>query len=76
MSVPLTYVVFDALRRDGDDLITKPYSERRTALPGLATCETFDDGPALFDAVCRSAWRVWRQEAGERCYGTNERGSR
>ena len=48
MSVPLTYVIFDVLFRDGDDLTTTPYSERRAVLqelhldgPGWTTSETF-----------------------------------
>jgi bifunctional non-homologous end joining protein LigD len=60
MSIRLTYVVFDVLRRDGDDLTGKPYASRRTTLqelrldgPSWTTSETFDDGPGLFDAVCR-----------------------
>jgi len=59
MSVPLTFVVFDVLRRDGNDLTSEPYGERRTVLDGLAlngpawtTSETFEDGLALFAAVC------------------------
>jgi len=59
MSVPLTFVVFDVLRCDGDDLTDVPYRERRAVLDGLAlngtawtTSETFEDGPALFAAVC------------------------
>jgi bifunctional non-homologous end joining protein LigD len=52
MSVPLTFVVFDLLRRDGLDLTTRPYVERRQELESLKldgwawTCERFDDGRA------------------------------
>jgi bifunctional non-homologous end joining protein LigD len=60
MSVPMTYVVFDVLRHDGDDLTGEPYVSRRTVLqelrldgPSWTTSETFEDGTALFDAVCR-----------------------
>jgi bifunctional non-homologous end joining protein LigD len=60
MTVPLTYVIFDVLRHDGDDLTGEPYVSRRTTLQELrldgsswTTSETFEDGPALFDAVCR-----------------------
>jgi len=59
MSIPLTYVIFDVLRRDGVDLTTQPYGERWKMLSGLkldgpawTTSETFDDGRALFTAVC------------------------
>jgi bifunctional non-homologous end joining protein LigD len=51
--------VFDLLRIDGTDLIERPYSERRSLLesldlngPGWAIDETFDDGDALYAAVC------------------------
>jgi bifunctional non-homologous end joining protein LigD len=57
--IPVTFVVFDLLRLGGDSLMAMPYSERRAELEALdlnGTCwttpETFDDGPALFDAVC------------------------
>jgi ATP-dependent DNA ligase len=60
MTVPLTYVIFDVLRRDGDDLTGEPYVSRRKTLQELrldgsswTTSETFEDGPALFDAVGR-----------------------
>jgi hypothetical protein len=58
--VPLSYCIFDVLRRDGEDLTGEPYISRRTTLeelrlggPSWTTSETFEDGPALFDAVCR-----------------------
>jgi bifunctional non-homologous end joining protein LigD len=48
------------LRQDGVDLTTEPYEERRATLerleldgPGWTTSETFDDGLALFAAVCK-----------------------
>jgi bifunctional non-homologous end joining protein LigD len=57
--VPVTFVVFDVLRLAGDSLMTLPYSGRRAELEGLdlngthwTTPETFEDGPALFNAVC------------------------
>jgi bifunctional non-homologous end joining protein LigD len=59
MAVPLTFVIFDVLLRDGVDLTNHPYIERRQALESLkldgqawTTCEWFDDGRALFTAVC------------------------
>jgi bifunctional non-homologous end joining protein LigD len=58
-SVPLTLMIFDVLRHDGDDLTRRPYSARRALLDSLAldgdcwrTPEAFDDGPALDRAVC------------------------
>ena len=59
MSIPLTFVIFDVLRHKGVDLTTRTYRERRRTLERLkldgeawTTSETFDDGPALFTAVC------------------------
>jgi bifunctional non-homologous end joining protein LigD len=59
LSVPLTFVIFDLLRRDGFDPTSAPYAERRQQLERLrlagtawTTCERFDDGQALFAAVC------------------------
>ncbi|MGH3079403.1 MAG: DUF3631 domain-containing protein [Gaiellaceae bacterium] len=53
------FVAFDLLRLDGADLTGQPYEERRRELVNLGldgaawtTCEVFDDGPALFEAVC------------------------
>jgi bifunctional non-homologous end joining protein LigD len=58
-SVALTYVVFDLLALNGESLIGRPYRERRTLLEELDlgcgpwfVAETFDDGGALFAAVC------------------------
>jgi bifunctional non-homologous end joining protein LigD len=59
LTVPVTFIIFDLLRIDGTDMTSKPYSERRLALEQLdlvgqswRTGEAFDDGPALFAAVC------------------------
>lgn len=50
---PVTYVLFDVLRRYGVDLTDRPYSERRATLerftaehPGWTLSPSFDDGPA------------------------------
>jgi bifunctional non-homologous end joining protein LigD len=57
--IPVVYVIFDVLSLDGRSLMHAPYSQRRTQLEALdlngvywRTPETFDDGAALFDAVC------------------------
>lgn len=57
--IPVTYMVFDLLSVDGEDLTQAPYSQRRARLEALdlngvfwQTPETFDDGKALFEAVC------------------------
>jgi bifunctional non-homologous end joining protein LigD len=56
---PVTYVVFDVLRRFGVELTARPYGERRETLerfvaehPGWTLSPSFDDGPAT-EAVAR-----------------------
>lgn len=58
--VPVTFVVFDVLRRFGVDLTPRPYRERRATLerfveehPDWTLSPTFDDGPAT-EAVARA----------------------
>lgn len=58
-AIVVTYMIFDLLRVNGRDLTGAPYSERRAELEALdlngvywQTPEAFDDGEALFDAVC------------------------
>jgi bifunctional non-homologous end joining protein LigD len=57
--VHIVYVVFDVLSVDGTSLMAQPYHERRRQLEALnvngvywRTPEAFDDGAALFEAVC------------------------
>jgi bifunctional non-homologous end joining protein LigD len=57
--ITVTYVIFDLLSLDGRELMGAPYSERRAQLEALdpngvywQTPETFEDGAALFEAVC------------------------
>jgi bifunctional non-homologous end joining protein LigD len=59
-SIPITFVAFDVLRIDGKNMMDASFEERRAALirlplrpPTSVVAETFADGPALFDAVCR-----------------------
>jgi bifunctional non-homologous end joining protein LigD len=61
-SVPLTYVVFDVLALDGEPTTGLPYAGRRALLEALELgrgpwflTPTFDDGEALFEAVCEHA---------------------
>jgi bifunctional non-homologous end joining protein LigD len=58
-SIPLTYMVFDVLSVEGEPVVSRPYRERRRILEELRldsrqwrTPETFDDGEALWEAVC------------------------
>jgi len=59
-SVPATYMVFDLLRLDGEDLTALPLTERRERLDGLVeeglsstwqVPAVYDDGAMLFDAT-------------------------
>jgi len=58
-AIPITLMVFDVLAIDGESLLAQPYTVRRQRLealnldgPAWRTPATFDDGAALFDAVC------------------------
>jgi bifunctional non-homologous end joining protein LigD len=58
-AVPLTCIVFDVLSVDGESVASRPYSERRRILEDLRldgrfwrTPEAFEDGEALWEAVC------------------------
>ena len=53
-------MAFDLLRIDGTDVTNRHFDERRDLLvslgldaPAWATSETFQDGQALYDAVCQ-----------------------
>jgi bifunctional non-homologous end joining protein LigD len=57
--IAVVYVVFDVLSLEGVSLMRAPYSARRARLESLdlngpywRTPEVFDDGQALFEAVC------------------------
>jgi bifunctional non-homologous end joining protein LigD len=57
--IPVTYMVSDLLRLDGEDLTQAPHSECRARLEAIdlnglswQTPESFDDGESLFQAVC------------------------
>jgi bifunctional non-homologous end joining protein LigD len=58
-SIPLTYMVFDVLSVEGESVASQPYTRRRVVLGDLQldgaqwrTPEAFDDGEALWVAVC------------------------
>jgi bifunctional non-homologous end joining protein LigD len=79
-SIPLTFVIFDVLRRGRSDATSKPYSERRAMLeglelngPGWTTSETFDDGLALYTAVCNLGLEGVVAKKLSSTYGSGER---
>jgi bifunctional non-homologous end joining protein LigD len=79
--VPIKFVVFDLLGRDGVDLTDRPYDERRREPVGLGldgpawtTCETFDDGWVLFEAVCRLGYEGVVAKSHASLYRPGERG--
>ena len=59
--IPATFLVFDLLYRDGEDLTGRPYAERRSVLEGLGLEATgiqvprvhVGDGPELLEATRR-----------------------
>jgi bifunctional non-homologous end joining protein LigD len=58
-SIAVTFVAFDVLHADGHDLMRSPHHARPAVLESLAlneghcmTPDTFDDGHALYQAVC------------------------
>jgi bifunctional non-homologous end joining protein LigD len=58
-SIAVTFVAFDVLHADGHDLTCSPHHARRAVLESLAlndrhcmTPDTFEDGDALYQAVC------------------------
>jgi bifunctional non-homologous end joining protein LigD len=79
-SIALTFVAFDLLSIEGRDVTREPYSERRRILtqmrlhgPRWRTPEAFEDGAALWHAVCEhelegvvAKRRFGRYHSGER----------
>src|SRR4051812_13640589 len=58
-NIAVVYVIFDVLSVDGRSLMGEPYRARREELESLnlngfywRTPDVFDDGAALFEAVC------------------------
>jgi bifunctional non-homologous end joining protein LigD len=58
-AIALTFMAFDLLRVEGRDVMRLPYAERRTLLEQLdlndrhwRTPQAFDDGDALWNAIC------------------------
>ena len=79
-AIPLTYMVLDVLSVDGESVASQPYAQRRVLLedlqldgPQWRTPQAFDDGEALWEAVCEHELegvvakpRRSRYESGER----------
>jgi hypothetical protein len=70
LSIPATLFVFDVLAVEGLPVTSQPYSERRALLEQLVDenrhvrlVATFEDGQALFDAVCERGLWVWCRRA-------------
>jgi bifunctional non-homologous end joining protein LigD len=80
-SIPVTYEVFDLLGLDGTDLTARPYDERRFLLEELnlegrhwSVTEIFDDGHALYTAVCELGLEGLVAKRNSSRYGANVRG--
>ena len=80
-SIRLTYLVFDLLGLDGTDLTGRPYAERRSLLeqldlvgPHWNVTEVFDDGHALWEAVCDLGLEGVVAKRTTSRYGANVRG--
>lgn len=58
-NVAIAYCVFDLLTIDGTSLVDRVWQDRRHLLealelpPPMHICDVFEDGDALFDAVCK-----------------------
>ena len=59
--VPIQFMIFDVLVADSESLLSRPYSERRQLLDALRlnggswwTPQVFEDGKALYTAVCEN----------------------
>jgi ATP-dependent DNA ligase len=77
----MTYVIFDLLRCHERDLTGQTYEERRHELVNLGldgstwtTCEAFEDGRALFAAVCELGYEGVVAKDRDSQYGSNEGG--
>jgi bifunctional non-homologous end joining protein LigD len=81
VSVPMTFVIFDLLRSSERDLTRQTYEERRHELvklgldgPNWTTCEAFEDGRALYAAVCELGYEGVVAKDRASLYGFGERG--
>jgi bifunctional non-homologous end joining protein LigD len=79
--VAVVYVIFDVLSLEGVSLMRAPYSERRAQLEALnlngpywRTPEAFNDGPALFEAICERELEGIVAKRSDGAYRPGERG--
>ncbi len=79
--IAVTYVIFDLLSLDGQSLLRLPYRDRRAELEALnlngrywTTPDTFDDGAALFNAVCEHELEGTVAKRTSSTYRAGERG--
>jgi bifunctional non-homologous end joining protein LigD len=80
-SIPLTLMIFDVLSIDGESVAAQPYRERRRILeemkldaPGWRTPAAFDDGHALWQAVCEHELEGVVAKRRSSRYASGERG--
>lgn len=77
---PVTLMVFDLLRIDGEDLTRLPLEERRARLEGLGLGDArwqvppaYDDGPTLFDATAAQRLEGIVSKKRSSCYHSGRR---
>jgi bifunctional non-homologous end joining protein LigD len=77
----VTFVAFDVLHADGHDLTRSPHHARRAVLESLAlndrhciTPDTFEDGPALYAAVCEQGLEGMVAKRSASTYRPGQRG--
>jgi bifunctional non-homologous end joining protein LigD len=80
-AIPVTLVVFDVLRVEGEDAMCLPYEERRALLealdlngPAWRTPDMFDDGLALLEVVHRQGLEGVVAKRRDSTYRPGERG--
>jgi bifunctional non-homologous end joining protein LigD len=80
-TAPLAFMAFDVLSLKGEPFVSRPYSERRRVLESLnlqapqwRTPEAFDDGEALWQAVCEHELEGVVAKRRSSRYSSRERG--
>ncbi len=79
--IPVAFAVFDVLALDGEPTMNQPYAQRRKLLETLDlgggfwfVPPVFDDGPALFAAVCEQELEGVVAKRRDSFYRSGERG--